>query len=291
MDLVPQLLLVGAVAAVGVLHTLVPDHWMPIALMARQRGWSSRETARAAFVAGTGHVASTLAIAIVVWAAGAVLARRYGTLVDTAASGALVLFGGWIAVSAWRELRAADGPHGPHSDGGGHHHHHHHHHHSHGHGHDHDHGDDGHRPALSAALLSRHMHVHRHEAGPVHAHWHEHSPATAHAAAVGAMGDILLHDHPHPAGGRAALLLILGSSPMIEGIPAFFAAGRYGAGLIGVMAAVFAAATIATYVLLCTVSASGLQRLRLGPVERYGEVLSGVLIAGLGIAFWLWPVL
>ena len=284
--MVPHLLLVGAVAAVGVLHTLGPDHWMPIALIARQRGWSPRETARAALVAGTGHVVSTLAIAIVVWAAGAALARRSGTLVDTTASAALVLFGGWIAVSAWRELRAADDPHGPHGDGGGHHH-------SHGHarGHDHEDGDAGHRHAPSAALLSRHVHVHRHEAGSVHAHWHEHSPATAHAVAVGAAGDIPLHDHSHPVGGRAALLLILGSSPMIEGIPAFFAAGRYGPELIGVMAAVFAAATIATYVLLCTVSASGLQRLRLGPVERYGEVLSGVLIAVLGIAFWFWPVL
>jgi nickel/cobalt transporter (NicO) family protein len=29
-----------------------------------------------------------------------------------------------------------------------------------------------------------------------------------------------------------ALLLILGSSPMIEGIPAFFAAGQYGIGLL-----------------------------------------------------------
>jgi hypothetical protein len=34
----PQLLLIGAVAAVGVLHTIVPDHWLPIALIARQRG-------------------------------------------------------------------------------------------------------------------------------------------------------------------------------------------------------------------------------------------------------------
>lgn len=28
----PELLLIGAVTAVGVLHTLVPDHWAPIAL-------------------------------------------------------------------------------------------------------------------------------------------------------------------------------------------------------------------------------------------------------------------
>ncbi|HEY5071164.1 MAG TPA: hypothetical protein VII63_03950, partial [Caulobacteraceae bacterium] len=63
----PQLLLVGAVAGVGVLHTMVPDHWVPITLIARQRGWSRAATARAALVAGTGHVLSTLAIALVVW--------------------------------------------------------------------------------------------------------------------------------------------------------------------------------------------------------------------------------
>ena len=40
------------------------------------------------------------------------------------------------------------------------------------------------------------------------------------------------HDHRHKTTARTALLLILGSSPMVEGIPAFFAAGKYGIGLI-----------------------------------------------------------
>ena len=53
----------------------------------------------------------------------------------------------------------------------------------------------------------------------------------------------------------------------------------------------FAASTIATYVLLCVSSTAGLQRVRLGAVERYGEVLSGALIMIVGVAFWLWPVL
>jgi hypothetical protein len=55
----PALLLVAAVATVGVLHTIVPDHWVPITLIARQRGWSKSETATAALQAGTGHVLST----------------------------------------------------------------------------------------------------------------------------------------------------------------------------------------------------------------------------------------
>ena len=70
MILSSQLLLIGAVAAVGVLHTMVPDHWVPITVIARQRGWSRSETARSALQAGTGHVLSTLAIAILVWIAG-----------------------------------------------------------------------------------------------------------------------------------------------------------------------------------------------------------------------------
>ena len=87
-----------------------------------------------------------------------------------------------------------------------------------------------------------------------------------------------------------ALLLVLGSSPMVEGIPPFFAAARYGSGLIVVMSLAFAASTIATYVGLSVYSASGLQRLQLGPVERYGEVISGAFIAAIGVAFGLWSL-
>ena len=112
------------VAVVGVFHTVVPDHWVPITLLARQRGWSKGETARAALLAGTGHVTTTLIIGLVVWAAGAAFATRFGNWVDTAASIALIAFGGWIGISAWRELHGGHG-HG-HSHGGlfgGHHHH------------------------------------------------------------------------------------------------------------------------------------------------------------------------
>lgn len=78
---------------------------------------------------------------------------------------------------------------------------------------------------------------------------------------------------------------------MVEGIPAFFAASQYGPGLIIAMSVAFALSTIATYMLLCVYSTAGLQRVRLGPLERYGEVLSGAFIALVGVAFWVWPVL
>ena len=407
----PELLLVGAVAAVGVLHTIVPDHWVPITLIARQRGWSKAETARASFQAGIGHVLSTLVIALVVWLAGVAVATRFGHIIDTAASIALVAFGGWIAISAWRELSGGAG-HG-HSHGQGHRHSHVHdfthllggevhgpelqqirsqrgdlllsiyeagvpprfrltgahadsvsvetiradgtrqifrfashgtywesvdqipephgfgvvitlehggHAHSyrtafaeHDHGHDRDHehsndhdhehsNDHDHEwePADDplyaplrgdVAVLTRHVHVHRHGRGALHAHWHDHAPDTAHAVTASTEVQPPQHEHRHKTTARTALLLILGSSPMVEGIPAFFAASQFGIGLVIAMSVVFAMSTIATYVLLCVYSTAGLQRVRLGAFERYGEVLSGAFIALVGVVFWAWPVI
>ena len=199
-----ELLLIGAVLAVGVFHTMVPDHWLPIVLMARQRKWSTQKTALAALQAGTGHVVSTLLIAVLFWGAGAAFATRFSGWVETATSVALVGFGLWVAIGAWREM-------------------------------------------------------------------HKQS-------------------HDTKTGSRIALLLILGSSPMIEGIPAFFAAGKYGFGLLIVMALVFAAATISVYIVFSVYSAKGLKQVRFGRFERYGEIVSGAVIALVGAVFWFWPV-
>jgi len=393
----PQLLLIGTVAAVGVLHTIVPDHWVPIALIARQRGWSRGETARASFQAGIGHVMSTLLIAVAVWIAGIAFATRFGNMVDTATSMALMGFGGWIALGALREVHEAGRPGHAHSRGD-----------SHdfsysesaadpvhgqeqqrfttdegelrlsifergmpahfrlsglpidiarvetvredggrqlfrlenregywqsieeisephqfavsvmidhrGHGHsfegeftEHPHGPGSHAnsedhedgrehdklyaPKKGTAVAARHSHLHRHGAGAAHAHWHDHDADTLHVVLEEMGSPPPLHEHDHRTPARTALLLILGSSPMVEGIPAFFAASRYGLRLIVVMAAVFGMSTIAAYVLLCVYSTEGLQRVSFGAVERYGEVLSGAFIALVGLVFWIFPIL
>ena len=237
-------LLITTVAAVGVLHTLVPDHWAPIVVLGRQQGWSVSRTARAAAIAGFGHVTTTLLLGIVLWLVGASLAVRYAHLVSVAAALALLGFGLWIAYSGWRELREHDG-----------------------HGHSH------------AADLA-HAHDHRHDDGVRHVHWHEHAAAEWHVAEDGLA---TLHVHEHAVAGRTALLLILGSSPMVEGIPAFFAASTYGVPLLLTMTAVFAGATILTYVSVSVAGIAGLQRISLGPLERYGEVASGLFVALVGV--------
>ena len=244
-------LLVAAVALVGVLHTLVPDHWAPIAVLARQRGWSAWQTAKAAAIAGAGHAVSTLIIAAIVWLGGLALAAHYGHLLGTMSSLALIGFGGWIALASLREI----------------------------HGYDRGHAHFG------------HAHAHRHPDGVEHRHWHDHDESDWHQAD----GNLALqqprHEHRHETSSRTALLLIVGSSPMIEGIPAFFAAARFGAGLLVIMGFVFTACTITTYVVVSVASARGMQKVSLGSVERYGEVLSGTFIAILGVVFLVFPSL
>jgi len=120
---------------------------------------------------------------------------------------------------------------------------------------------------------------------------HVHAFAEAHPIGASTALDPPFHNHAHKATGRGALLVILGSSPMIEGIPAFFAAAKLDVGLIILMSVLFALSTIATYVALCVYSAAGLERVNLGPLERYGEILSGAFVILLGVVFWVWPIL
>jgi ABC-type nickel/cobalt efflux system permease component RcnA len=276
-----EILLVLGVIGVGVLHTIVPDHWLPIALLARQRGWTPQETARAAAGAGAGHVVTTLLLGLLVWIVGASAAAHYGKIVDVLASFALIAFGLWIAWGAWREFSATGGHvhahnHGHHDD------------HEHDHVHDHAHGwehDSLYAPLKTSVVAERHAHWHRHGQGSAHLHWHDHDAPSAHPIGINTVAAAPFHLHGHGTSGRTALLLVLGSSPMVEGVPAFFAASRYGAGLIAIMAILFAISTIATYVVLSVYAASRLRQLNLGPLERYGEVLSGLLIAVIGVAF------
>ncbi len=247
------ILLIFAVLAVGVLHTLVPDHWVPITLMARQRGWSRIQTARAAAGAGLGHTVSTLVIALVVWTAGVAFAARFAHVVNLVTSVALMAFGGWVAFGAARELREDRQHSGTHDD--------------------------------LEDEKQGHAHLHKHQGNLVHVHWHVHGKDDWHEVEGNLALAPPIHDHEHSASARTALLLVLGSSPMVEGIPAFFAAARYGTALIVIMSLVFAASTIATYVGLCVASTSGFQRINLGPLEKYGEVISGLFIAVLGLIF------
>ena len=203
-----MLLLLLAVAIIGVLHTIVPDHWAPIAVVARQQRWTRRQTAWTAAGAGLGHTVSTLAIGAIAWLVGVAAAQRYGHYVNIASGVALIGFGLWIAIGALREARETE-----------------------------------------AELESE---------------------VVAEAKKIAT---------------RTSIMLVLGSSPSVEALPTFFAAAKFGVWAELALAIVFAATTIGTYVVTCVLSAAGLERLRLTPLERYGEVISGGFVAIVGAVF------
>ena len=124
------LTLSATAAAVGALHTLAPDHWMPFAALARSRGWSPLRTARTTVACGFGHVTVSAALGVAALFAGLGAIHLIGGTLAGYANLLLIAFGLvymlWGLHRSFRRdplgvLHAHD------------------HHHAHGH-HDHDHG-------------------------------------------------------------------------------------------------------------------------------------------------------
>lgn len=56
-------LLLIAAGTVGFLHAIMPDHWAPLAVIARTQRWSIARVARISFLASVGHVLTSLLLA------------------------------------------------------------------------------------------------------------------------------------------------------------------------------------------------------------------------------------
>lgn len=117
-------------AAVGSLHTVIPDHWLPFAALARTRKWSAFHTARVTILCGFGHVTVSAILGIVALFVGLEAVHAFGSRLEDHSIYLLLAFGlAYMAWGLWRSWRrdplAVI--------------HHQHHHHAHGHN-DHDHG-------------------------------------------------------------------------------------------------------------------------------------------------------
>ncbi|MCB9563960.1 MAG: hypothetical protein H6708_26490 [Kofleriaceae bacterium] len=131
--------LVVAAVSVGSLHSLAPDHWLPIAAVGRAQGWSTSRTARIAALCGVGHVTVSLLLGLLGLLGGLTVAHGVGA--RSAQVSAILLIGFGTTYAAWG-LRGAlrrrlhDQAHAR------------------GHVHDHDHAHDAHH------------HRHHHAADP-----------------------------------------------------------------------------------------------------------------------------
>lgn len=232
-----------AVAAglVALLHTLAPDHWLPLAVMARTRRWSRSTLAAYTSVAAAVHVGGSAAIGLLVVAAGETAMARLAHWEGPVLGSVLVVFGIVYLVLAWRA--------------GGHFH--------------------LHLPRPAAA---NHQHAHEH-----HDHGHEHHhPADAHRH----------HDDGEAHGPRGnhgawAAVLAVGLAPCVTLWPVLLAAAPTGWVAVSLAMAVFTVVTWAAMIILTALAVAGSRRFQLPWLERDPELVTGLLLVGLGLAAFL----
>ena len=87
-----------AAATVGALHALAPDHWVPVAAVARARQWSARRTARVALWCGFGHVTVSAALGVIALVSGTAVVTALGARAGAVSGVLLIGFGAAYAL-------------------------------------------------------------------------------------------------------------------------------------------------------------------------------------------------
>lgn len=85
--------LVIGVLALGIVHALIPNHWLPLVAVAKAERWSKRDLTKIAFLSALAHVSGTVLLGIVLGNVGQTLAHRYDDYVHVIAPVLLIVFG------------------------------------------------------------------------------------------------------------------------------------------------------------------------------------------------------
>jgi nickel/cobalt exporter len=113
-----------AAITVGSLHTIAPDHWVPLTALAQAQGWSRARAIRITAMCGFGHVTVTVVLGVLALSLGLEMLRSAGERMAAAAGLLLIGFGLTYAMLGLRRVarRVHAGHAGPHHHGHSHHH-------------------------------------------------------------------------------------------------------------------------------------------------------------------------
>ncbi len=241
-------LLAGTAATLGLVHTIIgPDHYLPFIVIGRARQWTLRKTLGVAFLAGLGHILSSIVLGFVGIALGIAVSKLEGIESTRGALAAWLLIGFGFAYFLWGMRRAWRGK--PHT---------------HPHLHEHVHDDPAHEHDHDHA----HAHPHTHELAS-HAHPHGEDPKK-----VNLTPWILF------------TIFVFGPcEPLIPLV--MYPAARHSTAGVALVAAAFGVVTIATMLVIIAAAAYGAKFVRLGKLERYSHALAGLMIfvSGLAVQF------
>ena len=98
-------LTVAAITLASV-HALAPDHWMPLAALARAQNWTPSKTARIAAACGFAHVTVSVIVGLIGLALGVRIFDRFGAELESIAGFVLIGFGVLYAFWGLRHARA-----------------------------------------------------------------------------------------------------------------------------------------------------------------------------------------
>ncbi|MBI3448063.1 MAG: hypothetical protein HY049_03960 [Acidobacteria bacterium] len=244
----PLLVLVLTTITTAVFHTLIPDHWLPFVLVARSEGWGSRRTAIMTAGSAILHVALSVGLGLAAFWASSGAASIAGLGASIGRISSTVMVLFGAVYAGWFFLE------------GGHHH--------------------------SFGVHPHHAPGVAHERGRAHPHDMEGATAMAVPPAVGLAGTAAV------AGRRArlsglALAGIVGFNPCLLVIPYIHYAGSMGTGALVAVSLAFALSTVVCMVAVALIGLRGTARLESPFLIRYGEVLSGALIAATGLVVML----
>ncbi len=104
------LTLTVSTASIAFLHALAPDHWLPFVVIGRARKWSIKRLVFVAFIAGIGHVGSSVLIGFIGLFIGMELSKLQGFEALRGDVGLWLLIGFGVAYALWG-LKHARHPH------------------------------------------------------------------------------------------------------------------------------------------------------------------------------------
>ena len=250
--------LLAAAAGVGFGHAILPDHWVPLSVIARTQRYPLRRVLRLSGLVGLAHVALSLILGAIIIGVGLQFRDTVERHENLIVGGLLIATG---AVFLVLELLGRGHGHGHDEHGGLSHGH------ERGHDHEHDHGHGGH---------------HNHE----QAHHHLHDTATVDVATRAPTR----HEHGKSRATRLLAFAVpfgVAASPDLTILPVFLAAGALGlATAIGTLV-VFSLVTVGVIVGLTVLGVLAGYQLRGAWVDKSANVITaavlliiGVLVAG-----------
>jgi nickel/cobalt exporter len=245
--MLPALLL--AAAGVGVGHAVMPDHWLPLAVLSRTNRYRTARVVRLSLAAALTHVVVSLVFGGILVVIGLQFRATVARHTDLIVGGILLATGAVFLV-----LDLFGQGHGHSHDGEGS---------QHGHADDHGHG---------------HGH-HGHGGGDHDGHVHEHGRGTTAVLERAAPAS-----DNRTARGLAGLLIPFGAaaSPDLTILPVFLAAAALGpAAALGSLAT-FAVATVATIVGLTTATALGGRLFTASWIDRRANLITALTLIAIG---------